>query len=163
MAEQSATDNTSVKAEGKEIIVYRVFNAPLELVWEAWTNRKHVEKWWGPKGFSVSTHEMDVRKGGVWRFDMQGPDSVRYPNKITYTEVKAPSRLVYTSTDGTENDPGMFQTTVTFTGQGNRTEVTMRMAFQSKEALEKAVKEYGAMEGAVQTLGRLEEQLKVMF
>jgi len=55
-------------------VILRVFDAPRELVWEAWTNAKHVVNWWGPRGFTTTIEVMDVRPGGEWRLIMHGPD-----------------------------------------------------------------------------------------
>lgn len=87
---------------------------------------------------------------------MHGPDGTDYNNAIVYQEVVAPERLVYSHGDGEEE---RFQVIVTFEELGNKTEITMRMLFQSAAELEKVVKEYGAMEGAKSTFGRLEEHL----
>jgi hypothetical protein len=74
----------------REIAATRVFAAPRELVWKVWTEPEHVVRWWGPNGFTTTTHSMDVKSGGVWRFVMHGPDGHDYQNKITYLEVVKP-------------------------------------------------------------------------
>lgn len=56
----------------REIVISRVVSAPRELVWEAWTDPKQVAQWWGPRGFSTTIEEMDVRPGGVWKHVMHG-------------------------------------------------------------------------------------------
>jgi uncharacterized protein YndB with AHSA1/START domain len=144
----------------RAIVVTRVFDAPRTLVFDAWTDSKHIARWYGPRGFSITTHSMDLRPGGVWLFDMHGPDGVDYPNKITYLEIVKPERLVYDHHD--KGTPGYFQTTVTFAEQGDKTRLTMRMLFQSKAERETVVKTYNAIEGANQTLERLGEQLEKM-
>ena len=80
---------------GREIVITRLIAAPPELVFDAWTDPKQIGRWWGPNGFTTTTHSMDVRPGGVWRFVMHGPDGRDYQNKIVYREVKRPERLVY--------------------------------------------------------------------
>src|SRR5258706_2724536 len=72
-----------------------VFDAPRELVWKVWTEPEHIGMWWGPDGFTTTTHKMEVKAGGVWRFVMHGPDGRDYQNKITFIEVVKPERLVY--------------------------------------------------------------------
>ena len=79
----------------REIVVSRVFDAPRELVWEAWTNPKHVANWWGPTGFSTTIEKMDVRPGGEWKHVMHGPDGTDYPNHSVFIEVVKPERIVY--------------------------------------------------------------------
>lgn len=144
----------------RSIVVTRVFDAPRTLVFDAFTDSRHVGRWWGPRGFSLTTESMDVRPGGVWLFVMHGPDGVDYPNKITYLEILKPERLVYDHGDA--GAPGYFQTTVTFAEQGDQTKLTMRMLFESDAEREKVVKTYNAIEGANQTLDRLGEQLTKM-
>jgi uncharacterized protein YndB with AHSA1/START domain len=143
------------------MIITRVIDAPRELVFKAWTDPKHVAEWWGPNGFTTTTHEMDVRPGGVWRFIMHGPDGVDYDNKIVYIEIVKPERLVYSHGSDDEGESGQFETTVTFAEQGRKTKVTMRALFASVEDYEKT-KEFGAVEGGNQTLARLEAHLAKM-
>ncbi|GHH99779.1 SRPBCC family protein [Neobacillus kokaensis] len=155
-------NQTSVEVEGKEIIVKRVFNASRDLIWKAWTQPEHLKNWWGPKGFSITTSEFEMKPGGIWRFIMKGPDGVEYPNKITFKEIVKPERLVYTSADDIEGDPGQFQTIVTFVEEDNKTLLIQRLIFPSAEIREQVVQEFGAIEGVSQTLDRLEAQLVAM-
>jgi uncharacterized protein YndB with AHSA1/START domain len=143
----------------RELVIPRVFDAPRHLVFKAWIDPKQVAQWWGPHGFTITTHEMDVRPGGVWRYTMHGPDGVDYDNKIVYTEIVEPERLVYSHGSGEEDEPGQFQVTATFAEEGNKTRLTMQMLFASAADRDKAVEEFGAVEGANQTLDRLEEHL----
>jgi uncharacterized protein YndB with AHSA1/START domain len=161
------TDNYSTKpittnTDVRELVINRIFNAPRELVFEAWTNPIHLIQWWGPKGFTNTVHEIDVRVDGVWRYTMHGPDGVDYENKIVYLEVIKPEKLIYAHGDDSEDDPGQFEVTVTFDEQGGKTELTMRMRFKSAAESDKVVKDYGAIEGAKSTLDRLEELLAQM-
>jgi uncharacterized protein YndB with AHSA1/START domain len=142
----------------REIVITRVFDAPRVLVFEAWTDPRHLVHWWGPKGFTNTFREIDVRPGGVWRFIMHGPDGRDYQNKIVYDEIVKPERLVY-SHHGDEGEPVRFQTTVTFAEQGGETELTMRMVFQSATERNRVVKEYRAIEGGNHTLDRLAEHM----
>jgi hypothetical protein len=83
-----ATENRNAALVGdREIRGTRVFDAPRELVWKVWTEPEHIGKWWGPNGFTTTTHKMEVKAGGVWRFVMHGPDGRDYQNKITFIEV----------------------------------------------------------------------------
>ena len=131
----------ATSAADREIVTTRVFDAPRELVFEAWTDPKHVAQWWGPNGFTTTIHEMDVRPGGVWRFIMHGPDGVDY--NLVYAHVSSPK----------------FHVTVTFEDQGGKTRLTLRMLFETAEERDRVVKVFGAIEGAKQTLGRLAEFL----
>src|SRR5688500_17035285 len=102
------------RSEDREIVVTREFDAPRELVWEAWTQPQHVAQWWGPRGFTNTIHEMAVKPGGVWRLTMHGPDGTDYPNKIVFTEVVKPARLVYEHSDDNPEANTHFNVTVTF-------------------------------------------------
>jgi uncharacterized protein YndB with AHSA1/START domain len=144
----------------RELSITRLLNAPQELVWEVWTRPEHITHWWGPIGFSVTTHEMSLQPGGVWRFMMHGPDGRDYPNKIVFIEVKKPELLVYKHTGEEETEDVRFHVTVNFEKQGNKTKLTMHSLFDSPEELERVEREYGAKEGMVQTVSRLEEYLE---
>ncbi|HEU4364820.1 MAG TPA: SRPBCC domain-containing protein [Candidatus Krumholzibacteria bacterium] len=146
----------------RELVFTRVFAAPRELVWKAWTQQEHVGQWWGPNGFTTTTHEMNVKPGGAWRFIMHGPDGRDYPNRIHFIEVAEPERLVYRHGGDGDVEDVEFHVTVTFTQQGKQTALTMRMLFPSAEERERVVREYGADEGAVQTLNRLNTHLHAM-
>src|SRR5678809_780124 len=67
-----ATD--TVLSPGRELTITRVLNAPIELVWNVWTDPDHIKNWWGPNGFTNTIFEMDVKPGGNWEFIMHGPD-----------------------------------------------------------------------------------------
>lgn len=150
----SATASTS----DREIVITRVVDAPRERVFEAFTTPEQVSQWWGPNGFTTTTHEMDARPGGIWRFIMHGPNGTDYPNRIQYIEVVPPERLVYDHDDDVDNDPHGFHVTVTFDQEGAGTRITMRTLLGSAEE-RKRVEEFGAIEGGNQTLARLAEFL----
>ena len=142
-------------AAQNEIAATRVFDAPRELVWRMWTDPRHVVHWWGPNGFTNTIHEMDVRPGGEWRFVMHGPDGTDYQNKVVYKEVVRPSRLSYTHVSGP-----VFDAFIDFVDLGGKTEVSMRMVFESAELRNRVVEQFGAIEGLNQTLGHLSKMLE---
>lgn len=143
----------------REIVISRDLDFPRDLVWEAFTNPRHVPRWWGPNGFTTTTHEMDVKPGGVWRFIMHGPDGTNYPNKIVYTEIVPPARIAYEHSGDEDSDNHYFHVIATLEVVGGKTRLTMRLLFETAEACEKT-KEFGAVEGGRQTLGRLADYLK---
>ena len=147
------------ETSNRELSITRLFNAPRELVWEAWTKPEHITHWWGPIGFSTTTHEMNLKPGGIWRFMMHGPDGRNYANKIIFIEVAEPELLVYKHSGEEDTEDIRFHVTVNFEKQGNKTKLTMCSLFDSAEELERVVREYGAKEGMVQTVARLEEYL----
>ena len=145
----------------REIVLSRDFDAPRELVFQAYTDPRHLPVWWGPDGFSNTVHEIDVRPGGMWRFTMHGPDGKDWPNRITYREVAAPERLVFDHGEDVDDDPGAFHVTITFDDLGGRTRVTQRMLFATA-AQREGVISFGAVELGNQTLRKLAEYLKTM-
>jgi uncharacterized protein YndB with AHSA1/START domain len=136
----------------REIVATRVFDAPRAIVFKAWTDEKHLARWWGPNGFTITTDVMDFRVGGTWRFVMHGPDGRDFQNENVYVEIVEPERLVYRHVSAP-----VHQTTVTFEDDGDKTRLTVRMVFESAEAREKTMKAFNAVEGLNQTLGRLGE------
>jgi uncharacterized protein YndB with AHSA1/START domain len=141
----------------REIVITRVFDSPRDVVFQAWIDPQQIGSWWGPKGFTTTTYQMDVRPGGVWRFVMHGPDGINYQNKIVYLEIVKPERLVYDH--GDEADAEHFRVTVTFAEEEGKTRLTMRSVFKSAAARDEVVTRYHAIEGGNQTLDRLAEQL----
>jgi uncharacterized protein YndB with AHSA1/START domain len=148
--------------DARKIVTTRVLDAPRELVFEAWTNPKHLVRWWGPNGFTTTTRAIDARPGGVWRFVMHGPDGVDYENQIVYDEIVKPKRLVYSHGGSEDVEPVQFQVTVTFEDHDGKTKLTMRGLFLSAAERDRVAEKYGAIEGAKQTLERLAEHLATM-
>jgi uncharacterized protein YndB with AHSA1/START domain len=156
----SARSSIDLAQDPRTMIVSRVFDAPRDLVWMAWTDSKHLVQWWGPNGFTTTTTVYDLRVGGVWRFVMHGPNGRDYQNRITFDEIVKPERLVYHHGGGDDDvEPVEFRTTVTFEELAKATRVTMRAVFPSADARERAIREYRADTGAIQHLSRLGEHL----
>ena len=101
-------------------------------MFRALTDPKQVGKWWGPTGFTTTTHEMSVKPGGAWRFIMHGPDGTDYDNEILYLEVVKPERLVYDH--GEPGKPGYFKVWITFDEEAGKTRLTMRSLFETAAA-----------------------------
>ena len=149
---------------GRDIVISREFDAPRELVWEAMTDPEQVIHWWGPRGFTTTIEQMDVRPGGVWKHVMHGPDGANYPNECVFQAVEAPARLVFSNGGHREGGPSItFVSTWTFDPAADgKTRVTIRMVFPSPCARDLVVREFGAIEGAKQTLERLDEHLATL-
>lgn len=147
---------TAIQSD-RELVFSRLLKAPRELVFDVWTQPEHLAQWWGPNGFSLTTKEMDVKPGGTWRFIMHGPDGRDYKNKIVFTEVRKPELLAYRQTGEDDTEDIRFEVTITFDKQGDQTRLTMRSLFATPAELQHVVREYGAAEGAIQHLSRLEE------
>lgn len=153
MIEKNSID---LDTDPRAIVGFRVFDAPRDLVFAAFTDPKHLAQWWGPNGFTTTTHSFDFRPGGVWRFVMHGPDGRDYQNRITFGEIVPPERIAYSHDGGEDVEPVQFSQTVTFEDLGNgQTRLTWRGAFPSAEERARVIKEYGADKGLVQTMARL--------
>jgi uncharacterized protein YndB with AHSA1/START domain len=144
------------------LVITRVLAARRELVFQAWTNPKHVRRWWGPHGFTNPVCELDVKPGGAMRIDMLGPDGKVYPMRGVFHEIVPPERLVFTSM-AVENGTGKpileVLNTVTFTDLGSQTRLTLeaRVVRATPEAAEALA---GMETGWSQALERLEESLQ---
>ncbi|WP_288928541.1 SRPBCC family protein [uncultured Maritimibacter sp.] len=139
----------------KEVIVTRVVSASLDRAFAAWADPAQIVQWFGPEGFTLDTHEIDIRPGGRWRFDMIAPDGTAFSNRITFLRIE-PSRLIEADhgTDA-DDDPDRFRLLVTFDAQDNgKTVVTLRQMHPTPER-RGIVIGFGAVEFGGQTLDKL--------
>jgi len=148
------------KAKGKdnEIRVSRVYDAPKRLVWAAWSDPEQIAKWWGPRGFTLTTHSKELRVGGQWVYTMHGPDGTDYENIATYHEVVEGERLVYDH-GATRTTPPLFRVTVTFVEEAGKTHMDMTMALATAEQAEQT-KKFIKEAGGNSTWDRLAEYLE---
>jgi uncharacterized protein YndB with AHSA1/START domain len=149
------TDDSVEREEDREIVTTRVIDGPRQLVFRAWTEARHLARWFGPRGFTTTTHAFEFRPGGVWEFEMHGPDGTTYPNRIEWREILPPERITFRQ-GGHQDDPDAFESTVTFADRGGRTEITLRALLNSKAQRDHLAEHFGAVEGARETLERLE-------
>ena len=152
--------SSAERLSDREVVFTRSVDAPRERVWMIWSELRHLHQWWGPAGFTTTTHEFTFVPGGVWRFVMHGPDGTDTPNTIVFRELDRPSRIVY---DNSWERPGLrldFTIAVTFVAEGARTRLSIHFTFADAEALRIATEQYGVREGGVQTLARFEEYLR---
>jgi uncharacterized protein YndB with AHSA1/START domain len=139
----------------REIVLSRVIAAPRELVFKAWTDPQHLPMWFGPEGFKVETHEIDIRVGGRWRFLFVGPDGTRYDNRMVFLKIEPPDLLEMDHGADTDDDPNRFRTIVTFDEQSNgKTVVTLRQLLPTKARRDVTIG-FGAVELGYQTLDKL--------
>ena len=147
----------------REIAMTRVFDAPRELVFEAWTNPEHVRHWWGPSSATIVTCEADVRPGGAWRYVMRSESGEETPFTGVYQEVTPPERVVHTEIYDVEpfnqGDPSI--TTVTFTDVEGRTLVTSVTLYPSRDVRD-AILQSGMESGAAELCDRLAEHLRTI-
>lgn len=138
----------------REIVICRVIDAPRELVFEAFTEVRHLSGWWGPSGFTTTTRAFEFRVGGEWAFVMHGPDGTDYQEWICWTEIAAPERIALLHGEH-RGDPNAFESVLTFTPDGEATRIEMRTVFPTKQQRDDAVEKYHAIEGGQQTLSNL--------
>jgi uncharacterized protein YndB with AHSA1/START domain len=142
----------------REIVVSRTIEGPRDLVFEAYTEARHLDSWYGPSGFRTTTHAFEFRPGGVWEFTMHGPDGTDYPNRVEWLEIAPPELIVYRHGERPD-DPRAFVSTVTLVERGAATEVTLRAVFGTRQQRDEVVALYHALEGAEQTLASLAAQV----
>jgi uncharacterized protein YndB with AHSA1/START domain len=145
-AEQATAD--------REIVISRVIEAPRELVFEAFTEVRHLSRWWGPEGFTTTTRSFEFRVGGVWDFVLHGPDGTDYPEWICWTEIAPPERIALLHGEF-RGDPNAFESVLTFAPHGAATRIVMHTVFPTRELRDEAVGKYHAIEGGQQTLSHL--------
>ena len=138
----------------REVVISRVIDAPRELVFEAFTEVRHLSWWWGPEGFTTTTRAFEFRVGGEWDFVMHGPDGTDYQEWICWTEIAPPERIALLHGES-RGDPNAFKSVLTFAPEGAATRIEMRTVFPTKELRDEAVEKYHAIEGGQQTLSNL--------
>jgi len=146
------------KNKSNELKLSRVYDAPVKIVWEAWTDPKQVAQWWGPRGFTLTTHSKDLRVGGSWNYTMHGPDGVDYENSTKYFEVETYHRLVYDH-GGNSKQPPLFRVAVNFTDLNGKTKMDMTMTFSTAEVAAES-KKFIKKAGGDSTWDRLAEYLE---
>ena len=142
----------------REIVITRLLNAPIELVWEVWTNPNHIKNWWGPNGFTNTITKMEISPEGEWDLIMHGPDGTDYKNKSIFKEIIPHQKLVYEHVTGPK-----FTATIQFEKQGEQTYLRWQMLFDTKEELIQTVKAFNAAEGLKQNVDKLDAYLKARF
>ena len=140
--------------------ITRIFDAPRELVFKAWTDADHLKRWWGPRDFTNPVCEIDVRRGGAIRIDMRSPDGTVYPMTGVFQEVIAPERLVFKSMamDGAGAPLFEILNTVLFSDENGKTKLTIE-ARVLKTTADAGQYLDGMNEGWNQSLDRLAEVL----
>ena len=143
-------------SEDNEIISRRLIAFPRQLVWKAWTDPVHLARWWGPKGFTNTFHQFDLRPGGEWVFVMHGPDGANFDNKSVFVEIVPQERIVFDHLSKPQ-----FRVTATFEEKAGRTDVTFRMTFKSAD--ECAVLRAFVTKANEQNFDRIEDELSKMI
>jgi len=152
-------DATTMYAEGAELVIERVFDAPRERVWAAMTASEHVPNWWGPHGTTTDVLEMDVRPGGRWRW-VNKDEGGEAPFTGEYREVVPPQRIVRTAIFDVEPfkaGPAAVET-ITFEDLDGTTNMVYHIRFPSEEALNSALSQ-GMSKGLLEQFDRLAQLL----
>ena len=135
------TESTQRSTRG-DVFIARVFNAPRELVWKAWTDPQHFRRWWGPRDFSCPFCEMDLQVGGKYLYCMRSPERKDYWGTGVFREIVPLERIVFTDSFGDEKGnvvpatyygmsadfPLEMLVTVTFEDLGDKTKMTLTHA-----------------------------------
>jgi uncharacterized protein YndB with AHSA1/START domain len=149
--------NTPILAPAERVLtITRVFDAPRELVWKAWTNQEYAKHWWGPRHHPSTHVEIDARVGGAWRIRLTGVETGRELwHGGVFREVVAPERLVFTFKWDEEGERGEENiVTITFAEEGGKT----RMTFQQSPFVSLEERD-GHTEGWTSAFGRLDDAL----
>lgn len=148
---------------GKKLIVTRTFDAPLDKVWQAWTESAFLEKWWAPKPYRAETKIMDFSVGGLWLYAMVSPENEKNWCRVDFKAIN--SGRSFSASNGFCDEDGnmvedfpVMQWENVFEDAGNKTNVTVELTFESEEELEKIVS-LGFKEGFSMALGNLDELL----
>jgi len=132
---------------GEEFVISRVFNAPRELVFDAWTKIEHLNSWFAPKGFDILGGTLELKVGGIYHYGLRTPDGVEMWGKWTFVEIKRPEKLqvIQSFSDrdggitvhpGSPDWPKQTLSTTTFEQQDARTLMTLRWAPYQASAVE---------------------------
>lgn len=142
----------------RSIRLTKQLNAPVEKVWNAWTNTDHIKHWWGPNGFTNTITKIDLQPGGEWLLVMHGPDGTDYDNKSVFTEVVTNRKIAYEHISG-----HYFIATIEFEAKGDSTVMHWEMQFETKEEYHQFVNEYKVGESLRQNIERLAQYLEQSF
>lgn len=128
MSARNARISATKESSEWDLVMTRVFDAPRDVVFKAWTDTRQVAQWWGPNGFTNPVCELDVREGGAMRIEMRAPNGVVYPMTGVFEEIAAAERLVFISSALDDKGNSMFAVlnTVTFVEQHGKTELTLQ-------------------------------------
>lgn len=116
----------------RQLTITRLIEASPERVWQCWTDPDLLPRWFGPEGFHCQTREIDLRVGGIWRFDMIGPDGKVWPNRHRIASHDRPRRIVFLLDDDSDATPPM-EVTVELVAEGAGTRITQTILFPTTD------------------------------
>ena len=154
-----------------DLVLERTFDAPVDLVWEAYTNPEHIKQWFAPKPYEITEVELDLKPGGIFRFRMVGPDGfdtghgvpgcvleVVEGKKLAWTSALGPGYRPNEMGEGCESFP--FTAVVTFADAGNGKTQYKAVALHKDAADRETHEKMGFHEGWGTVAGQLEEFAK---
>lgn len=148
----------TINTDNREIVIWRTFNAPRDLVFRVYTDPASIPQWWGMRNMTTRVDMMDFKPGGKWRFTLQDAAGIEYTSQGEFREIVAPERIVQTFEF--EGLPGKsILETVTFESQGESTLLVTQDIFETIRDLETTLNS-GLEEGTTETFDRLEDILK---
>ncbi|MDB5211361.1 MAG: polyketide cyclase [Sediminibacterium sp.] len=142
---------------GKELCITKMLDAPIELVWEVWTNPVHIANWWAPNGFTNTIHTMNLTAGGEWRLTIHGPDGKNYPNKSIFIEIVPHRKIVF------QHSNPNYLATIVFEPGEKKTFMEWTMEFETTELFDTVVKVFKADEGLKQNVEKLNAYLETQL
>ena len=164
MTDNQASSSVATDLERRAFVIERIFDAPRELVFKAYSDPEYLKQWFGPKGWTLPVCKVDFRPGGIWHYCMKGPEGEESWGKAVYQEIVEPERIVYADafSDVEGNvleDMPELMVTVTFTDHNGQTKLTSRTLFASAADLQTTL-EMGMVEGINETFDRLAAYLE---
>jgi uncharacterized protein YndB with AHSA1/START domain len=148
-----------VQTGERDLVMTRVFDAPRDVVFRAFSTSEALARWWGPKGWTLAVSNLEFRSGGTWHYCMRGPNGEESWGLSRYSEIVDGERIVYT--DAFSNAEGkvaegmpQMQITVEFADEDGETRVTSRTEFASAAELQQVL-DMGVVQGATETWDRL--------
>lgn len=158
-----AKQTVSKDIENRQLIVKRTFNGKVPRVWQCWTQRELLDKWWGPRTWPATTRQIDFREGGFWHYHMTGPDGTKVWSWIDYLKIAV--EKFFTAQDSFCDENGVknaqmpsTQWLVEFIAEGDATLVTTTLTFKNVESMQTII-EMGFEAGYTDQLDRLDELL----
>lgn len=141
----------------RKLEISQLLKSPIRNVWEAWTNPKHIQNWWGPRDVKVDIHKMDVKPDGDWLLDITIPDGKKFPNKSVFKEIVPNEKIVF------EHFNPNYLAIITFKPIGDDTLMHWTMIIETKKLYDALVSTFKADQGLRDNGDKLSEYLEKIF
>ena len=154
-----AHETTFAYPTDREIVMTRVFDAPRELVFEALTSCEHLPHWLGPRVWTMSHCQIDLRPEGAWRYEWTGPEGEAFGLSGVYREIEPPDRLE--STEVMDDFPDELLNTIVLSEEDGHTTMTTTILYPSKDSRDGVMKS-GMQDGVIESYDRLDDYLHTL-